>query len=73
MAKKAKPIRTEFTDAEIAAKRAAGLTKDQALAVLQAQAEHDATDPHDEAPEAESAGEESSPKAKSDKKEKDAA
>ena len=49
--KSAAEIPKEHSEEEIAAKMAAGLSKEQALAVLDAQAAHDATDPHDEAPE----------------------
>ncbi|GEM_PF-6760965 len=47
------PVRTEFSAEEITAKTSAGLTRAQALEVLQTQAAHDATDPHDEPPKAE--------------------
>ena len=39
-----------FDPAALAAKLAAGLTRDQAIAALAAQAEHDATAPHDAVP-----------------------
>ena len=41
----------------VAEKRAAGLTKEQAIEVLQAQAEYDRTKPHDAPPRSEGEGE----------------
>ena len=49
-AETAPEIPKEHSEEAIAAKMASGLSHEQAIAVLDAQAAHDATDPHDEAP-----------------------
>jgi len=43
-------MNTEIDPAELAAKRAAGLTAEQAREVILAQRAHDETDPHDPPP-----------------------